>query len=156
MADIPYFLFGFLKNKKIPLSKKISFAHEFIEGHWAWATSSAIILFLGWLPLLLGGPDFSRSMLSYNLPKMTSYILTISMFGLISSAYFSLLLLPPRSCRKFGRFKSSFLTIGQWLLLPFVMIFFTALPAIDAQTRLMLGKYMGFWVTPKSRKPNIS
>jgi len=32
------------------------------------------------------------------------------------------------------------------------MIFFSALPALDAQARLMLGKYMGFWPTEKIRK----
>jgi hypothetical protein len=33
-----------------------------------------------------------------------------------------------------------------------MMIFFSSLPALDAQTRWMLGKYMGFWPTEKYRK----
>jgi hypothetical protein len=40
----------------------------------------------------------------------------------------------------------------EWLVLPIGIIFFGALPAISAQTRLMMGKYLGFWVTPKARK----
>jgi hypothetical protein len=40
----------------------------------------------------------------------------------------------------------------QWILVPFTMIIFSAIPGLDAQTRLMFGRYMGFWVTPKDKK----
>ena len=150
IADIPYFLFGFLKNKKIPISKKISLGFELIEGHWSWATASFLIFILGWLPLILGGVEFGQTILSYNLPRITSRILTVGMIGLISSAYFSFLLLPPKP-PQYGRFKHLLLFL-QWFLLPLIMLFFTTLPALEAQTRLMLGKYMGFWPTEKVRK----
>ncbi|MCH8741417.1 glycosyltransferase family 2 protein [Patescibacteria group bacterium] len=150
IADIPYFLFGFLKNRKIPLSRKLLLGFELIEGHWSWATASFLIFFLGWLPLILGGPEFTQTLFSYNLPRIISLVLTLSMIGLISSAYLSLLLLPPRP-PKYRRHKYPILFL-QWFLLPLMMIFFTALPALEAQTRLMLGKYMGFWPTEKFRK----
>lgn len=148
-SEIPYFLFAFLKNKKIPLKKKIVFGWEIVEGHLSWATSSILIFLLGWLPLFLGGEQFAQTLVSYNLPYITSYILTITMFGLVASVYFSLLLLPPRPIN-YGKNKY-FILAFEWFLIPFIMIFFTALPALDAQTRLMFGKYMGFWVTPKCR-----
>lgn len=150
VGDIPYFLFGFLKNKKIPLRKKISLGFELIEGHWSWATASILIFLLGWLPLILGGEQFSQTLIAYNLPKITSRILTFSMIGLVFSVYFSLLLLPPKP-PEYGRLKYLIFALS-WLLVPITMIFFTALPALDAQTRWLLGKYMGFWSTEKVRK----
>jgi len=149
VADIAYFIFGFSRNKKIPLKKKLSFMYEAIEGHISWATVSIVIFLLGWLPLALGGPEFSHTMISYNLPKIISQIMTLTMVGLVSSIYLSVILLPPKP-PSYGHFKYLIFLLG-WLLFPFMMIFFGSLPAIDAQTRLMLGKYMGFWVTEKSR-----
>jgi len=149
-ADIPYFLFGFWKNKKIPKRKKFSLGFELIEGHWSWATASFLLFLLGWLPLILGGSQFSQNILSYNLPRITSWILTVGMIGLVASAYFSLLLLPAKP-RRYGKLKYLFFVFG-WFLVPLTMIFLTALPALDAQTRLMLGHYMGFWPTEKVRK----
>ena len=43
--EIPYILFGFLNNKKIPLLSKISHVYTVIDGFWSWATA-ALLLFL--------------------------------------------------------------------------------------------------------------
>jgi len=149
VADIPYFLYGFSQNKKIPLRKKISLGLDRIESYWSWAITSPLIFLLGWLPLILGGDVFTQTLLSYNLPRFTSWLLTIMMLGLIWSVYLSIVFLPPRPIN-YGRWHF-FWMIAQWIFLPPIMIFF-AIPALDAQTRLMLGKYMGFWTTPKFRK----
>ena len=150
VGDIAYFFFGFYKNKKIPFRKKLSLGIELVEGHFSWATASIMIFLLGWLPLALGGPEFSQTIISYNLPKIISRVMTLAMIGLISSIYLSFLLLPPKP-PKYGRYKYLIFILG-WFLLPIMMIFFGALPALDAQIRWMLGKYMGFWVTEKVRK----
>jgi len=146
-GEVPYLLFGFLKNKKIPLLKKLRFGLVTIENYWSWATASFIIFFLGWLPLVLGGPEFNQTLFSYNLPRLLSRLMTIAMVGLIVSAYFSIVLLPPKP-PKYGKLKYVALAL-EWLIVPVVMLIFTPLPALDAQTRWMLGKYMGFWYTEK-------
>lgn len=148
--NIPYILFGFLKNKAMPLKKKLYYSFVMLEGVWSWATNALMIFILGWLPLLVGGPEFNTNVLSYNLPSMTSFMTTFAMFGLITSAIFAASVLPPRP-QKYKKHKYAFMFL-QWFLFPIKSIFFGSIPALEAQTRLMLGKYMGFWVTPKSRK----
>jgi len=145
--NIPYVIFGFLKNKKIGLRTKIYWIFNHLEGFWSWATNALIIFMLGWLPLFLGGPRFNLTVLSYNLPQVTRFIMTLAMVGLISSAIVSTLLLPPRP-KKYGKRRHLTMVI-QWILLPVTILIFGALPGLEAQTRLMLGRYMGFWVTPK-------
>ena len=149
-VDIPYFLFGFIKNKEIPFKRKASLGLELIGGHLSWATASILIFALGWLPLYLGGKEFSHTLISYNLPIIIGRIMTISMVGLIVSIYLSFILLPPRPL-KYARHKYITFLLG-WILFPLSTVFFTSFPALDAQIRLMLGKYMGFWVTEKVRK----
>lgn len=147
---IPYLLFGFLKNKKIPFGKKIRYGFLIIEGFWAWATNAFLIFLGGWLPLALGEKTFQATLLAYNLPRITGSLMTVAMFGLVICVIISirLIFLRPFSNKK----KRIFLMIAQWIFFPFTFIFFGAIPAIDAQTRLMLGKYMGFWPTEKFRK----
>ncbi len=158
-ADIPYYLFGFFKNRfsaeagssrKIPWHKIYNYGFYTIEGFWSWGTNALIILVFGLLPLFLGGEEFNLTILSYNLPRITRVLLTLAMVGIISSAYTAILLLPPRPPR-YGKWHY-IIQVLQWFLVPINMIIFGAIPAIEAQTRLMFGRYLGFWFTPKMRK----
>jgi len=150
--NIPYVIYGFLKNKKILFKEKIRHVFILLDGFWSWATSALLIFFLGWLPLMLGGHNFQGTLMSYNLPRLTSNIMTIAMIGMIISAITSMSLLPPRP-EKMNKWKSSYMIL-QWFLLPITLIIFGSFPALDAQMRLMLGKYLGFWVTEKKGESN--
>jgi len=148
--NIPYLLYGFLKNKKISLREKFRQTFIILDGFWSWSVSALLIFFLGWLPLIIGGQEFQTSLLSYNLPKLTSYIMTVAMIGMVVSAITSMLLLPPRP-KEFSRWKNVSMLL-QWLLLPVTLIIFGAFPSLESQARLMLNKPLGFWVTEKARK----
>lgn len=150
VEGIPYILFGCLKNKKIPFTRKFSYVFLLIEAFWTWGTSALLILFLGWLPLLLGGEEFNTTVLAYNLPHITQNLMSVSLVGILTCIVISTLLLTPRPS-KYSRWKSLSMVV-QWAFFPLTFIFFGSIPAIDAQTRLMLGKYMKFWVTEKVRK----
>lgn len=150
VENVPYFTFGCIKNKAMALRKKIYHMFYHWEAFWSWATNSLMIFMLGWLPLILGGETFNRTLISYNLPRLTRSLMSAAMLGLFLSAFYTLKLLPPRP----EKYKSRryIWMIVQWILVPIVTIIFGSIPALISQTRLMFGKYMGFWVTEKKRK----
>ncbi len=148
--NIPYLFYGFLKNKKIPLFEKLRHSLNIIEGFWSWAVCALLIFSLGWLPLVLGGEEFNTTLLSYNLPRLTRNLMTLAMIGMVVSTIVSMLILPPRP-KNCGKLKNLSM-IFQWLILPLTLIIFGSFPALDAQIRLIFGKYLGFWVTEKTRK----
>lgn len=149
-ADIPYMLYGFRQNRKIKWRTKLYWSFNFIESFWAWGTNAIMIFVLGWLPILLGGGEFGTTILAHNTPRFTRTILTFAMLGITTSVYLSILLLPRRPLA-YGKHKFVYMIL-QWLLIPITLVIFGSLPAIEAETRLMLGKYLGFWPTPKIRK----
>ncbi len=146
----PYVFMGFVKNSLIPLHKKIRFTFILLEGFWSLATNPIIIFFLGWLPVMLGGRDFNATVLSYNLPIITRILMTVAMLGIFLSVTIAASFMPqaPEGTTKISKLA----VLLQWILIPVTVILFGAVPGLDAQTRLMLGRYMGFWVTPKHRK----
>ena len=150
--NIPYLLFNTIKAWHNPgFKKKTVLGHIFIQvyGFHAWATNALIIALLGWMPMFLGGDKFNSTVLSSNLPTVTQNLMSVAMVGLILSAIISALLLPKRP-PQYSIWKKIFITL-EWFLIPVVIIIFGAVPCLDAQIRLMRGKYMGFWVTPKAR-----
>lgn len=148
VENLPYLIFNTIKSwHEIPRRKFLSRIWVQIHGFHSWATNALIIAVVGWMPILIGGENFRGTVLSGNLPVVTRTLMTMAMTGLILSAIVSTLLLPKRPKRVFWLKRIS--VIFEWLLLPVSIVFLGAFPALDAQTRLMLGKYMGFLVTPK-------
>lgn len=148
--NIPYMIWKFKSAKQIPWKKRWFHLLNQIEGMWSWGTASIIIFVGGYAPLLLVRGEEQITVLAQNAPYILKYILTVANIGLILSVILGTLILPKRPTHHKPR-KYAMMVI-QWLLLPVSMIIFGSIPAIEAQTRLMLGKYLGFYVTEKSRK----
>lgn len=148
--NIPYLMFNAVKRwRQIDRRKIVSHIFIQIYGFHSWATNALIIGVIGWLPMLLGGNRFNSTVLSGNLPTVTQSLMNIAMIGLVLSAIISTLLLPKRP-PQYSIWKN-ILMLLEWVCIPVTIIFFGAIPCMDAQWRLLRGKYMGFWVTPKSR-----
>lgn len=145
-----YIVYHFTKNSSIPLRQRFAVAALQGEGYWSLVTNPIILFILGWAPIFLGTREFHETVLSYELPIMVRNLLILAMGGLVVSSIISLSLTPPRPDGH-SRFRYIVMAV-QWIMVPITMILFSAVPGLDAQTRLMFGRYMGFWVTPKRVK----
>lgn len=147
VENVPYVIFQSLRHTTMPVRARLKAVAVQVEGFWSLATHPLILFLLGWLPILIGTRAFHVTMLSYTLPTVARGTLTLAMGGLVVSAIISLSLLPPRPAYR-PRRTFVFLVL-QWLLVPVTMIVFSAVPGLETQTRLAIGRYLGFWVTPK-------
>ncbi|HBU07378.1 MAG TPA: hypothetical protein DEB09_04840 [Candidatus Magasanikbacteria bacterium] len=151
VEHIPYLLWQFKKKGNlIPWWKKFKWIFVEWEGKWSWALVAIIITLLGRLPMWVAPESVRQSALFFNAPHILETLMMLSMIGLFLSAILSIPLLPRRP-ESHPRHKYIFMIL-QWALLPVSMIFISAIPAIDAVTHLMLGKYLGFNVSIKKRK----
>lgn len=149
VENVAYIMFVCLKNPKIPLFKKMRAIFVQLEGFWSLVTHPLILFAIGWMPLLVGGITFHATVLAYNLPLIAKSFLTLSMFGLIVSAAICMYLIPERP-QGASRTRSVTMVL-QWVLVPLTMVLFSSIPGLESQIRLMFGRYLGFWVTPKTR-----
>ena len=149
VSDFQFAVRNSMKNNRIALSNKLVQIGRLFEGHFSWATASITITAVAWLPLYLNH-NFSYETLAHELPIITSHIMQLASVGLIITVFISMISLPPRP-KHYRRTRSVWMVL-QWALLPVTSIIFGSFAALDAQTRLMMGKYLGFYVTDKVAK----
>jgi hypothetical protein len=154
IEHFPYLIEKFFsKRGQMTWQERIIHPFRVYEGHVSWATSSLVIALGGWMPLLLN-PNFRMTVLAFNLPVLARDLLSLTWLGIIVSAFVSYKLLPPRP-KSYSKWKNVEMLL-QWILVPISGIFFGSIPALDSETRLMLGKYLGFAVTHKERKSDAA
>ena len=106
-----------------------------------------MIIFGSNVPLLLN-PAFAQTTLGQNLPLYAAWLLTGAFCCLLILVFVEEQIAPPRPA-SWGPARRA-LSYLQWLALPIVGLIFSNLPALDAQTRLMAGKYLEYRVTEKA------
>lgn len=151
IENFPYAVENAFQRDRISLWGRLVWPIRIFEGHVSWATSSLLIALGGWLPIVLNS-DFRETVVAFNLPVLASRVLSFSWIGVLVTAWISFQFLPKRENLTRARLIEFF---AQWLLVPLIGIFFGSIPALDAESRLMLGKYLGFKVTEKVRRSVI-
>lgn len=146
VSDDAYIIRQYILADKIPFWDKSVRVFKVIEDHFLWPVNWFAITVSAILPPLLN-EEFSRTALGKTLPQTTSLLLTLSLVSMIVIFVIDAINRPPKPG---GRNLFSYLLQPlEFLLLPIVGFFFSALPGIDAHTRLILGKYIEYKVTQK-------
>lgn len=149
IENFPLVMRAFLRSKKIGWCRKAGYSYKLLDSFISWSTWSFLLLFGSWLPVFFASREFTSTTVYYAAPKIRNVMFGLASVGLVVCMVISLLLLPEKKI-KYGvliRIKHIF----EWMFIPVVLLFLSALPALDAQTRLMLGRYMEFKVTEKYR-----
>ena len=149
VEHIPFLLWHLPRHPEISFFKRLHRLWSQWEGKFSWCTTSIFIIIFGRLPLIVAGDEVRATVLFQNTPHILEWLLVVSMGGLVVSMILSMRLLP-RPPQAASRFAWGYMVL-QWILVPISLIFFSALPAIDATTRLMFGRYLGFNVSQKKR-----
>lgn len=146
VSDDAYIIKQWIVAEGVPFWDKTIRVIKTVEDHFLWPVNWFAITIGALLPPFLN-EDFNRSSLGKTLPQVTSALLTMSLISL-----FVIFVIDAASRPAPEKKRSLLHRILQpleFLLLPVLGFFFSALPGLDAHTRLMLGKYLEYRVTEK-------
>jgi cellulose synthase/poly-beta-1,6-N-acetylglucosamine synthase-like glycosyltransferase len=148
-SDIPYVAVRLFSSKRtVPLWEGLARFLRLVDSHITLATVAILVAFGGWVPLIVN-PEASRNITAHALPGVVSYIQQIAMIGMFITILLMLKMLPPRPAR-YKRHRTIWMVL-QWVMMPVTSIGYSAFASLNAQTHLLLGKYLDkFDVTDKA------
>jgi len=146
ISDIPFVMQNAFIHNEIPAGDRIRRTLNLLEQHVFWPSNWFILTVGSVLPPLVN-QAFSRTVLGHNLAQLSSGILTLSLIFLLIIIILDWRTKPPRP-KEFTSWKLPFLYL-QWITVPVVSFFLSALPGLDAHTRMILGKRLEYRVTEK-------
>lgn len=145
-SDDSWIIKNYLLDRDIPFWDKTTRLIFVIKSHFMWPVNWFIITIGLTLPTLIN-PAFGRTALGYMVPKLSSIILTLSLAFFFVLFFIDNVYKPKRPVGV-SIWKAIIMPF-EFILMPVAGFFFSALPGLDAHTRLMLGKYIEYKVTEK-------
>ncbi len=145
-SDDPWIIKDYFLTSGIPFWDKTMRLIYVLWSHFSWPVNWFLIT-LGLTVPTLFNPAFGRTALGYTVPRLSSLILTISLIFLVITLIIDNTHKPKRP-DGFPVWRQIISPL-EFILMPIAGFFFSALPGLDAHTRLMLGKYIEYRVTEK-------
>ena len=146
VADLPYVIRNTFLHQEIKFSDRFGRLLRLLEHHVFWPANWFLLTIGSTVPPLVN-PSFGRTVLGHNLSQISSAILTLSTVFLLVVFIIDWRIKPPKP-ESYPKWKVPLLYL-QWLTLPVISFLLSALPGLDAHTRLLLGKRLEYRVTEK-------
>ncbi|CAN5171482.1 hypothetical protein BH11PAT1_BH11PAT1_6920 [soil metagenome] len=145
VSDDPLFMQWWLTIPGLPFFRKTSMLYHVMLDHILWPVNWFIItIAANVIPLI--NPEYTRTSLGYSLPKIAGFLLTTCMVSIVAMIIIDIRNRPES---KHVPMRKKILFPLEFMLMPFVGFFLSALPALISHTQLMFGKRLEYKVTEK-------
>jgi len=146
VSDDPLFIEWWLTVPNVPFFRKTTMLFNVLLDHILWPTNWFIITVAANLMPFIN-PNFTRTNLGYRLPGLAGFILTTCLLAIVALIYIDYRNRPENSSLSL---KQKLLFPFEFVLMPIVGFFLSALPALISHTAMMLGKRLEYKVTDKA------
>ncbi len=146
VSDDPLFLKWWFTVPGVPFMRKTIMVYHVVLDHFLWPVNWFVVtIAANVMPFV--NPVFSRTELGYILPRVAGSILTSTILAIFALMFIDYKNRPENTTLSLRR---KIFFPFEFILMPIVGFFLSALPALISHTQLMLGKRMEYKVTDKA------
>ncbi|MBI3887655.1 hypothetical protein HY310_01135 [Candidatus Microgenomates bacterium] len=145
VSDNPLFIKWWLTVPGVPFWRKTNLVFHVLLSHILWPVSWFVITVAANIMAVIN-PVYSRTALGYSLPQLAGFILNLCLLALLAMLYLDYKNRPANQHLPLYR---KLLFPFEFLLMPIIGFFLSALPALISHTQLMFGKRLEYKVTEK-------
>jgi hypothetical protein len=146
ITDVPYVLARFFKHPEIPLLLRFRRFMNLFLNHLNWIFLPVLLMFGASVPLW-ASVDFSLTDIGQQMWAASNLLLGVALSSVVFFLYFEIRMLPPKPAA-WPLWRKGFVYV-QYLFYPIVGLVMSVLPALEAHTRLLFGRYLEYRVTEK-------
>jgi hypothetical protein len=145
VSDQPLFIKWWFTVPGVPFVRKTTLLLQVLKDHVLWPVNWFIItVAANVIPFV--NPVYSRTALGYSLPRFSGFILTLGLISIVALIFIDYKNKPEHIHLPW--YRKIFFPF-EFILMPIIGFFLSALPALISHTQLMLGKRMEYKVTEK-------
>jgi hypothetical protein len=146
ITDVPYVLERFFRHPEIPLWLRFRRFNNLFLNHLNWIFLPVFMIFGASMPIWVS-IDFSLTDVGQNVFDLSYLVLAAALSTVVFLIYIEHKLLPPKPV-EWAQWKRGWFYV-QYFWYPVVGLALSVVPALEAHTRLLLGKYLEYRVTEK-------